>query len=216
MNLESPLRRTIIPAVIAGSQEELERMLAKIAGHSRQIQLDVMDGLFVPSRSLDFPLHLPAETDRFEAHLMVRDPETWIDAHGLSVGTIIPHFESHAAPADLIRKIKGMNRRAGMAINPGTDVDSILPYIQSLDQVLVMTVNPGFYGSPFLPETLEKVRRIRHMRPDLDIEVDGGIKPQTIGQAKEAGANLFVSGSYLLLAADIAQNIAILQAAASF
>ena len=85
-----------------------------------------------------------------------------------------------------------------MVINPETSIVEVLPYIERIDQVLVMTVNPGFYGSSFLPETLDKIRGLRSRYPDLDLEVDGGITIDTISRAAQAGANKFVSGSFIV------------------
>ena len=97
------------------------------------------------------------------------------------------------------------------ALNPETHINSIKDYLDDIDQVLIMTVNPGFYGSPFLPETMEKISELRELKPELDIEVDGGIKPDTIEDTDNAGANMFVSGSYLIRSDDIRKRIDILE-----
>ena len=96
-------------------------------------------------------------------------------------------------------------------MNPETSVEQIVEYIDHLDEVLVMTVNPGFYGSKFVPEALKKVSKLRAIAPDMDIEVDGSINDQTIGEAAEAGANLFVSGSYILKSKNPKKAIEILK-----
>lgn len=201
------MQKKIIPAVIAKNEKELEEMLEKIGRLAPLIQLDVMDGEFVPSKSLGFSLPASLEPDRFEAHLMIRDPDSWMEKNAHAVSMIIPHLETLHDPEKTIRHIKELGKKAGMAINPETPVDSIHPLIALLDQVLVMTVNPGFYGSPFLPETLAKIESLRVKYKNLPIEVDGGIKPGTIELVEKAGANLFVSGSYLLLAEDIGERL---------
>lgn len=201
------MQKKIIPAVIAGDVPELIRMLKKIGDHAPIIQLDVMDGEFVPSKSLDFPLPDSLEPDRFEAHLMITDPDSWMERNSHAVSMIIPHLESLHDPKKTIRHIKKLGKKAGIAMNPETPVDRIVPIIDLIDQVLIMTVNPGFYGSPFLPETLGKITWLREKYINLPIEVDGGIKPGTIERVEQAGANLFVSGSYLLLAEDIGERI---------
>jgi ribulose-phosphate 3-epimerase len=95
-------------------------------------------------------------------------------------------------------------------LNPDTEIEKMTEYFDYLDQVLIMTVNPGFYGSPFLPKVMGKITKLRTMKPDLDIEVDGGITPETIEIVDKAGANLFVSGSYLVKSDDMENRINIL------
>jgi ribulose-phosphate 3-epimerase len=192
------MKKIIVPAVIAKDQEELAGILEKISDNANLVQLDVMDGEFVPNHSLDFDLQLPQGKYMYEAHLMVNDPDDWIEAFGTRVDTIITHFESPGTSLNTIRSIKKLGRTAALALNPETEIERIAEYLGHLDQVLVMTVNPGFYGSPFLPEVMEKITTLRKMMPQLDIEVDGGITPQTIEMVDTAGANLFVSGSYLV------------------
>lgn len=205
------MRKIIIPAVIAKTQEELDSILDKISGHASLLQLDIMDGRFVPNRSLDFDFDIPEKKYHFEAHLMIENPENWVDKNWKKVDTIIAHFETVKNPAEIIESVKEKGKRAAFALNPETDIEQIKQYLMDIDQVLIMTVHPGFYGSPFLPETMDKIRRLRELNPELDIEVDGGIKPETIEMVNEAGANLFVSGSYLIRSDDIQERIKTLQ-----
>jgi ribulose-phosphate 3-epimerase len=141
---------------------------------------------------------------------MVRDPDKWIESFGEGMDTIIAHFESPITTQSTIKRIKNIGKKAALALNPGTEIEKIADYLDDLDQVLIMTVNPGFYGSPFLPEVLTKITKLRQIRPDLDIEVDGGIKPETIAMVDQAGANLFVSGSYLVKSDNMQERINIL------
>jgi len=201
------MRKIIIPAVIAKTQKELDSIFNKIGNRASLLQLDVMDGKFVPNNSLDFDFKVPAERYEFEAHLMIEDPVEWVDRNQAKVETIIAHFEAVTNPRKLIESIKSKQKRAAFALNPETEIDSIQEYLPELDQILVMTVHPGFYGSPFLSEMMDKIRTLRELRPDLDIEVDGGIKPDTIEMVDEAGANMFVSGSYLIRSDDIRERI---------
>lgn len=207
------MNKIVVPAVIAKTQEELDEILAKISGHASLVQLDIMDGNFVPNRSLDFDFRLPKEKLAYEAHLMVDDPDSWIESFGPQMDTIIAHYESPATSPDTIRLIKNLGKKAALALNPETEIQRITSYLDDLDQVLIMTVNPGFYGSPFLPEVMTKIENLRQARPDLDIEVDGGIKPETISMVDRAGANLFVSGSYLVKSDDIQGRMDILYTA---
>ncbi|MFQ6037725.1 MAG: ribulose-phosphate 3-epimerase [Candidatus Aminicenantales bacterium] len=204
------MTKIIVPAVIARDQDELDGILSRIADHAQLIQLDVMDGRFVPNHSLDFDFQLPGKKYAYEAHLMVQDPELWVEKYAERVDTIIAHLEATRDPAALIEEIKRRSKRAALALNPETGIERIMDHLEALDQVLVMTVHPGAYGSPFLPEMREKIRRLRRLRPFLDIEVDGGIKPDTIALVDAAGANMFVSGSYLVKGADFQERMEIL------
>ena len=190
--------KKIVPAIIAKSQDELSERILKVKNYVDRIQLDVMDGKFVPNLSIDFDFELPETSCHFEAHLMVNDPEMWILKNCNNVDTILVHFESTKDPERIIRLVRDKGRRFGFAINPETSLDKIKNHLNKIEQLLIMTVNPGFYGSEFLPETLNKVKEAREVRPDLDIEVDGGIDAETIKRASESGANMFVSGSYLM------------------
>jgi ribulose-phosphate 3-epimerase len=206
------MRKVIIPAVIAKRQEELDEILSKISHYATLIQLDIMDGKFVPNRSLDFDFRLAENNFLFEAHLMIENPLQWVEGYGGKVDTVIAHFEAIRNPEVFIEAVKGRGKKAAFALNPETEIHQMRDYLFAIDQVLVMTVHPGFYGSKFLPEVMDKIRRLRDLRPDLDIEVDGGIKPDTIGMVDEAGANMFVSGSYLIRSDDLRERMEILRA----
>jgi ribulose-phosphate 3-epimerase len=205
------MRKIVIPAVIAKTQKELDDIFRRIKDSARLLQLDVMDGNFVPNNSLDFDFRLPEKKYLYEAHLMIDDPEKWVDENWERVDTVIAHFESVKNPEGIIESVKTKGKKIAFALNPETDADLILSYLDSIDQVLVMTVNPGFYGSKFIPEMSDKIKRLRKLRPDLDIEVDGGIKQDTIQEVYEAGANMFVSGSYLINSNDVKERIRILE-----
>ncbi len=205
------MKKVIIPAVIAKSQKELDGIFSKIKDSACLLQLDIMDSKFVPNSSLDFDFKLPQKKYKFEAHLMVEYPEKWIDENWEKVDIIIAHFESVKNPGEIIESVKKKEKKIAFALNPETDVEQIKKYLDDIDQVLIMTVHPGFYGSKFLPKTLNKVRWLRELRPDLDIEVDGGIKPGTIEEVSKAGANMFVSGSFIINSADIKESIKILE-----
>jgi len=204
------MKKNIVPAVIAKRQKELDEIFLKISGYAELVQLDVMDGNFVPNHSLNFDFHLPQGKYRYEAHLMVEDPGRWIESFGNRVDIIIAHFESVTTSPKTIQTIKNLGKKAALALNPETKIEQIFDYLDAIDQVLIMTVHPGFYGSPFLPEVMGKIKKLRQMRPEMDIEVDGGIKPETIEMVDEAGANLFVSGSYLIKSENIQERLSIL------
>jgi len=205
------MKKVIIPAVIAETQPELDGIFAKIKDSAHLLQLDIMDNKFVPNTSLDFDFQLPEGKYQFEAHLMIENPEKWVADHWSKVDTIIAHFEAVKNPEKMIEAVKKKHRKMALALNPETDIVQIRDYLNQIDQVLIMTVNPGFYGSPFLPETMPKIRKLRDLKPDLDIEVDGGINPDTIEEVNRAGANMFVSGSYLIKSENIRERIEILE-----
>jgi len=201
------MKKEIVPAIIAKSNEEMQEKILKVKDYTNIIQLDVMDGNFVPNESLNFDLDLPKILGQYEAHLMVADPLDWINKNSEKVSTIIFHFEPTNDPEHIINLIKQKNKKAAISINPETKVEKIIHLLDKLDQILVMTVDPGFYGSKFIPEMADKIKEIRKLMPNLDIEVDGGISPDTIKLVKDAGANMFVSGSYIIKSDDSEKNI---------
>lgn len=200
-------KEIIIPAIIAKTQSELEEKILKVKDYVELIQLDLMDGKFVPNNSIDFNFRLPPTNCHFEAHLMIENPEQWIEKNLMKVDTILAHYESSNDPDSIIDLVKSKNKRVGFVLNPETSIQKIEKYLDRIDQVLIMTVNPGFYGSPFLPEMLDKITELRNMKPDLDIEVDGGITPKTIRDVHKAGANMFVSGSYIIKSPNVKEAV---------
>lgn len=200
-------KKKIIPAIIAKTQEELNTSLSKVVNLVDIAQLDIMDEKFVPNTSLFFDFKLPETTCSFEAHLMIENPELWIKENGHKVDTILVHYESCNNPKNIISIVKEKNKKIGFVLNPETPINNISSFIDDIEQVLIMTVNPGFYGSPFLPEMLDKITELRNLKPDLDIEVDGGITDKTINLVDKAGANMFVSGSYIIKAENVEESI---------
>lgn len=203
--------KVVVPSVIAETQAELETVFSRVKDIAELFQLDVMDSKFVPTSSIDFNFTLPGGEYRYEAQLMVEEPNKWIEMNGEKVDTIIAQIESVRDPEIFIEFVKQRNKRVGFALRPETDIIQVRDYLENIDQVLVMTVHPGYYGGEFLPVTLDKVRKLRELRPELDIEVDGGIKPETIIQADAAGANMFVCGSYLVRADTIEERVSRMQ-----
>ena len=187
---------------------------------AKLLHLDVMDGHFVPNlsygavviRSLRDTTALP-----FEAHLMISDPARYLgDFLEAGCNLITFHIEAVPQPAGLLRRIRDAGAAAGLALNPATPVEAVLPFISECDLILVMSVNPGFGGQTFLPETLEKVRRLApHTGANRLLSIDGGIGPATISQAAQAGARQFVVGSAIFDAADYRSAIESLHLAAS-
>ncbi len=201
------MNKKIVPAIIAKNQNELNERLLKVKKYVDLVQLDVMDNKFVPNTSLFFDFFLPKTKCQFEAHLMVQDPEDWIEKYGYKVDTVLVHYESCNNPKKMIEQVKTDGKKIGFVLNPETPISKLTGFLNDIDQVLIMTVNPGFYGSPFLSEMLQKISDLRILKPRLDIEVDGGITNKTISFVDKAGANMFVSGSYIVKSDNVEETI---------
>jgi len=204
------MKKIIVPSLIAKSQKELNKRFNKVKNYSEIFHLDVMDGKFVKNKSLFFDFVLPKKRFKYEAHLMINNPEGWIKENWKKSDLIIFHIESLKSEAkvkEIIKLIRSKRKKVGIAINPKTKVKKIIPYLNLIDMILVMTVNPGKYGSKFLQNTLKKVKEIRKLKPKLDIEVDGGINNQTISKAVRVGATSFVSGTYIQKSRNIKKDI---------
>jgi len=194
----------LAPSILAADFARLGEQVAEAerSGADR-IHLDVMDGHFVPNitigpavvRSLRPVTRLPLET-----HLMITDPDSFLEAFAeAGSDSLLVHWEGNANLHRTVQRIKALGKRAGVVINPATPAAVLEEILPDVDQVLVMTVNPGFGNQHFLESTLPKIRRVRDMiervRPGADIEVDGGIDASTILRAYEAGARVFVAGT---------------------
>ncbi len=216
--------KKIVPSIIASSQKEIEEMIIRVSPYVSLVQLDIIDGKFVKNKSLGFDFKIRKKIKnkriRYEAHLMVKEPEKWVEKHGSKVDSIIFPYESlkgidkekeKKKILNLIKKIKTKKKKVGIAVNPETPAEKIFPYLKDLNQVIVLTVHPGRYGAKFLPRMLKKVQNIRKRDKKIIIEVDGGINPQTIWGAAKAGANYFVSGSFVTRAEKPKERIAELE-----
>ena len=167
------------------------------------LHVDVMDGVFVPSISFGMPV-LEAlrrkTTLLLDVHLMIVEPERYIAVMAsLGADMINFHLEATKQPEEVIRLIRKAGKKAGITIKPGTPVSALEPYLELVDMVLIMTVEPGFGGQSLKPDCLDKVRQLREIAEEkkiqLDIEVDGGVKESNLETVLEAGANMVVVGS---------------------
>lgn len=177
------------------------------------LHFDVMDGVFV--NNITYGLAILEAVSKatemtLDVHLMITDPLKYVQRFAdLGADIITFHLESQSDVMKTIEAIKKSGAKASVAIKPATSAEELYPYLPYLDMVLVMTVEPGFGGQSFIPETISKVRKIREKMNELgisaDVEVDGGINSETAPIAIEAGANVLVSGSYLFKADDMAE-----------
>jgi len=190
------MKKQIIPSIIAKNQKELDKRFNKVKNLSTKFHLDIMDGKFVKNKSLMFDFKLPKKK-QYEAHLMIKSPETWIKKNSQKVNFIIFHYESSKNPKTIIKLLKQKNKKIGISINPKTSINKIKPYLPQIDKVLIMTVYPGKYGAKFLNKMIIKIKQLRKLKPKLNFQVDGGINENTIKKVNKAGADIFVSGSYL-------------------
>lgn len=188
----------ISPSILASDYANLESELNRISV-SDLIHIDVMDGHFVPNISIGAPVvasikkvcYIP-----FDVHLMISNPLQYAEDFAKAGADIICfHAESDSDIQETIDKIVSLGKKPAIAIKPKTEVDVVLPYLEQLAMVLVMTVEPGFGGQSFMESTMPKIEKIREINKDIDIEVDGGINAETIKIASKAGANVFVAGS---------------------
>lgn len=186
-------------ATLADEIKEIE------AAGADYLHIDVMDGTFVPNISFGpmvFGALRPMTNLVFDCHLMVQDPERYVEATAQAGADIITvHYEATKHIHRVIQQIKSLGKKAGVVINPGTPVaalDSVLPEV---DMVLIMTVNPGFGGQSFIESTLTKIAKLKALREEhqyhYEIEVDGGVNAETGRKCLDAGADILVAGSYI-------------------
>jgi len=204
------MKNLLAPSILSFDLVNLAESVPQLVrGGADIIHLDVMDGRWVPPITFGdaFAKSLRRHTDALlEVHLMTVDPESQFEPFAKAgCGRILFHIEGEAHAHRLVQRLKSLGVESGVVLNPATPVSAIEELIPIVDMVLVMTVDPGWGGQPMVKSMLEKVRRIRAIRPDLNIEVDGGVDATTVHHAREAGANVFVVGSYLAKQSDYEQ-----------
>ncbi len=209
------MQTLIVPAIITNTQDELDAMLEKVRGRAKRVQLDVMDGKFVSNTSLSFDFKL-SDGFEYEAHLMVEKPLEWVEKNAGKVDIVTIHVETLQNLEDAIESVKKKGVKLTLAVNPETQL-TFLHLLHKIDGILIMTVNPGDYcvKKEFLPEPLEKVRKLRDTYREFPIEVDGCMDPEHARMAKNSGANIFASGSYIFKNNDIGKAIKELEEAVS-
>jgi ribulose-phosphate 3-epimerase len=194
----------VVPAILTNDPEALKNMLEQAEKYTDYVQIDIMDGKFVPSTSITWEQLAAIRTRiKWEVHLMVEKPESQLEYYK-KVGAIkaIFHFEASEKPEMVISAARKLNIQVGMAVNPETPVSKFLSLSNRLDSVLFLSVHPGFYGAKFLPEVLDKIVELRRVAPSLKIGIDGGVKETNIAEIARSGVNEIFVGSAILLQPD--------------
>lgn len=194
------MKLKIAPSLLSADYRKINMEIKEIEEHADLFHVDVMDGIFVPPKTpflnLDFVKTIQSSKP-LDVHLMVDEPsdellQGYIDAGASSI-TI--HVEACKKPDHQLDFIKNAGVKTAISLKPKTPLKKITPHLEKVNMVLVMTVEPGWAGQQFMKDMMPKMEELRHMKPALDIQVDGGIDPMTAPVAKKAGANIFVAGS---------------------
>ena len=192
------------PSILAADFKVLGQEMKKTEENgAAYIHFDVMDGMFVPSISFGMPVlaSINDATEQFmDAHLMVQEPIRYVEAfQKAGADYVTVHLEACEDVKTTLDKIHACGMKAGLAVNPETDVKELVPYLEDVEMILIMSVHPGFGGQKFIPESLDKIREVRAMlnekNLEIDIQVDGGIYVENVREILDAGANVIVAGS---------------------
>ena len=210
----------IAPSILSADFANLQRDIERIAT-ADYVHVDVMDGLFVPNISIGIPVVKsirPVTGLPLDVHLMIDRPVRYVEQF-CDAGAVTCHVEADSREniLEALSRIHAKGKRAGVVLKPGTSATAVLPFINQVEMILVMTVEPGFGGQKFMTDQMKKLGAVRGlidtMNPQCELEVDGGIDPDTAPAAIEAGANVLVAGSAVYGAEDIAARIEALRGA---
>jgi ribulose-phosphate 3-epimerase len=210
----------ITPSILNADFSDLDKEIARIAGVSDLLHLDVMDNVFVPNFTFDFDQAaaiIGSSPIPVDSHLMIADVDRLAPAYAhAGSASVTIHAEASSSVSATLRAIRAEGARAGLAVKPGTSIEHYADCVDEVDMFLIMTVEPGFGGQKFMNAMMDKVSRTRSLIGDRAIwlQVDGGISLETIEIAREAGADTFVAGSAVFNASDPAEMIEQLRALA--
>lgn len=202
----------ISPSLLAADFSCLDREIKRMEDAGADcLHLDIMDGVFVPNISFGIPVisSIRSRTELpFDLHLMITQPILYVEPFAKAGADWITfHLESESDPGKTLEEIHRLGKKAGLSIRPGTPVEELYPYLDALDLVLIMSVEPGFGGQAFLDSCLPKISALRERAPSLRISVDGGINMETGRLCREAGADMLVAGSYLFRAKNPTESL---------
>ena len=198
----------VVPAILTEDPRVLETMVRQAESFTTYVQFDIMDGRFVPSRSItnEHLAALPMKLS-WEAHLMVENPEDYLEGfRQAGAQKVVFHYEATSSPEEVISLARNLSLGVGLAVNPETPVSIIRPLASKVDSVLLLTVYPGFYGSQFIPEVLDKVVELRSTGPSVEISVDGGIGESNITEVARVGVDTIYVGSAIFLQSQPAES----------
>lgn len=204
----------LAPSMLSADFKELGKEICAIEENgAKYLHFDVMDGIFVPSISFGMPVLKsirPATNLVCDVHLMITEPIRYIEDFAKAGADLITiHLEACEDVGAAIEKIKACGCKVGLSIKPKTPVRALIPYLDKIDMILIMSVEPGFGGQKFIPESLEKITETKHLLEEkgisVDIQVDGGIYPHNVEEVLKAGANIIVAGS-AVFNGDTSQN----------
>ncbi|NYZ73614.1 ribulose-phosphate 3-epimerase [Candidatus Micrarchaeota archaeon] len=197
----------VVPAILVKTRSDLIRSISQVRGLSKEIQIDIMDGRFVPNTTVGIEDLKDLPEARYEFHWMVNEPERWIvQVPGPHMHLV--HIEAVKSFEAVEQAVKKSGGKLGIAINPETSLELALRLVPKAERVLIMTVHPGFSGQSYIREMCGKIRRLRKLYPKLDIEVDGGINNETAAHAYSCGANILAAASAIFAAKDAKKAIA--------
>ena len=193
-----------VPAILTEDPATLKKLVNQTGRFTDYAQLDIMDGDFVPSRSVTCAQIAAVKPGiKWEAHLMVRRPEDCLeDFKKAGAQKIVFHYEAAPDPAMVIKKIRKLGMGAGLAVNPETPLTAIENLIDKVDSVLFLAVHPGFYGAKFIPEVLDKIVEFRKRYPKVETGIDGGVKENNIAEIARTGVDVIYIGSAVFLQPD--------------
>ncbi len=208
------MKYVIAPSILSADFTQLGKDIKETEDNgAAYLHFDVMDGMFVPNISFGMPVMKSirrATRQIMDAHLMVEEPIRYVEEFAKAGADLITvHLEACSDVRKTLMKIKDLGLMAGLSIKPATPAEAVREYLEIVDMILVMTVEPGYGGQKFIPEMMDKIREVRHIIDtsdrDIDLQVDGGITLDNTAEVMDAGANIFVAGSSVFLG-DIGEN----------